>query len=125
MRIQIKGIQAAQKANLKLIAAMKPTGAFGRAIRYGTIEAHRYATSITHVDTGALRASHRMAINGLRATIYIDPSSPAPRGTLKPSQYGLIEEARGGTHAFYRRTIREAGGRIARAVRASFLAGLP
>ena len=115
--VTITGIQQAQRANLKHIAAMKPVGAFGRAIQYTTIAAHRYTVSITHVwwdRGGGLRASHRMRINGLRGEIYIDPSSVNPRGQ-RPSIYGPAEHARGGTHAFYARTEYEYGLRAARA----------
>ena len=98
-------------ANLQRIAAMKPTGALGKAVKYGTIRLHRYAVAITHVWKylgGGLRASHRMAVEGASAKIYIDPSSVNPRGQ-KPSVYGPYEHARGGTHAFYARTVKEEG----------------
>lgn len=133
MRVTIRGIQEAQRANERVIANLKPAGAFGRAIQYATIQAHRHTTTITHVDTGALRASHRMRIDGLRGQIFIDPASPGitrrrgrrVSGRVRPSVYGVYEHNRGGKHAFYKRTTEEAGGSIARAAGQGFIGGLP
>jgi len=109
----IKGIQEAQRWNARAIAALRPSGALGRAVQWGTAAAHRYAVSITHVDTGALRASHRMAVSGATGRIYLDKTARNPRTRQLTSVYGPIEEKRGGTHAFYRRTAVEAGRKIA------------
>jgi hypothetical protein len=106
----IKGIQEAQRDNIQDIAELKPSSAMGRMIEQVTAELHRYAITITHVLTGALRASHRMEIQngGLRGRIYIDESSmrPGPVGVF-PSEYGVWENERGGSHAFYDRTVDE------------------
>lgn len=104
----INGIQQAQRWNLRAIAAMKPSGALGRSVQYATIEGHRYVVSITHVDTGALRASHRIWLGGLQGRIYIDPNAINPKGQ-RPYIYGPKEHARGGAHAFYYRTYNEFG----------------
>lgn len=113
MDMTIKGIQEAQRWNLRAIAALRPSGALGQAIRWGTAAAHRYAVSITHVDTGALRASHRMAVTNAQGKIYLDASAKNPRSGVRTAVYGPAEEARGGDHAFYRRTVNEAGPKIA------------
>src|SRR5512145_1695553 len=107
MMTGIKGLQEAQAANKRQIAATRPSGTLGRAVLYATTKLHRYAVAITHVwvyKGGGLRASQRMKLEqgGLRGRIYIDPSAVNPRGQ-KPSIYGPIEEARGGSHAFYYR----------------------
>lgn len=86
--------------------------ALGRAIQWGTAAAHRYAVSITHVLTGSLRASHRMAVSGLQGRISLDPRARNPRSRQRTAVYGPVEEARGGEHAFYRRTVAEAGRKI-------------
>lgn len=114
MTFSIRGIQEAQEKNLKRIAAMKPAGEFGKALQFALTAAHRYAVQITHVDTGALKGSHRMKLELLwrRGIIYIDPASPGKRGT-PPVEYGVYEHRRGGSHAFYKRTVDEAGPRIA------------
>lgn len=109
--VTITGVQEAQAANLRRIAALKPGGAFGQAIQYAAATLHRYAVGITHVDTGTLRASHRirMESGGLRAVIYIDAGAVNPRSGQRASVYGPHEHARGGSHAFYARTVSEAG----------------
>ena len=124
MNVTIQGIQEAQRANQQIIVALQPSGALGRAIQYATAQAHRYAVGITHVDTGALRASHRMEFTGLRGVVYIDQGSINPNGA-RPGVYGPIEHARGGSHAFYARTAHEAGPSIANTATQAFLRGLP
>ena len=108
--LTITGIQEAQAANLRAMMAAKPEGGLGRAVWYGAIDLHRYIVSITHVDTGALRASERVEMRGdARAEIFIDPSSVNPRTKQPPFKYGVTEEARGGEHAFMYRTYTERG----------------
>jgi hypothetical protein len=111
MPVTIRGVQEAQRANEHNIAQLRPNGAFGRLIQEVTIWVHRYAIMYTHVVSGALRASHRMDVKGLRAFIYPDPAAVNPKGGL-PAQYGITEEARGGEHAFYYRAAYEAGPQI-------------
>jgi len=104
--LSITGLQEAQADNAKRIAALKPTGELGQAIKDLTITGHRYAVQITHVWKylgGGLRASHRMEVKGTTGRIYIDPSAVNPRGQ-KPVVYGYYENRRGGDHAFYDRT---------------------
>jgi len=103
----IKGLQEAQAANARRIALFKPGGKIQKDIKKVTMAAHRYAVSITHVDTGSLRASHRLEMKALRGRIYIDQSAVNPRSGQKPSVYGFYENKRGGEHAFYDRTVEE------------------
>ena len=125
MRLTIEGIQGAQQANLRAIAALRPSGALGQAIRGASLAAHRYAVAVTHVDTGALRASHRVHLRGLEGVISIDPAAVNPRSRKRPAEYGVYEHARGGSHAFYERTVAEAGPRIASQALALLRRGLP
>jgi hypothetical protein len=106
--LTIRGVQEAQRDNIQDIAELKPSGAMGRMIQQVSEELHRYTVSITHVITGALRASHRMELTngGLRGRIFIDESSTRPGGG-RPAEYGYYENERGGSHAFYDRTIAE------------------
>lgn len=114
MNTGIKGLQEAQQANLKIIAAVKPSGGLGRAVLYAATEAHRYAVSITHVDTGALKASHRIEkIGAASYRIFIDPAGKNPRTGSRTSVYGPAEHNRGGEHAFYERTLAERDKEIA------------
>lgn len=99
--LSIRGLQEAQARNLARIAALKPNGALGRLVRDLTVRAHRYAVAATHVDTGALRASHRLDVQPLRGRIYVDPSAVNPRSKRRPAEYGVYEHHRGGSHAFY------------------------
>jgi len=122
--LTITGIQEAQQANLRAIAALRPEGAFGRAVVYAGTAAHRYAVAITHVDTGSLRASHRIAVEGLRARIFIDPASTNPRTGERPAVYGVEEHARGGSHAFYERVVEERGREIAEGAMRELVRGL-
>ena len=110
-RLTITGIQKLQRANADMINALKPEGARGRAVKYGLVEGHRYAVAITHVDTGALRASHRMKYNAAAATgtIYIDPSTRNPVTNALPAVYGMYEHGHGGDHQFYARVPAERG----------------
>ena len=122
--LTITGVQEAQRANLEAIAALRPGGAFGRAVVYATTAAHRYAVAITHVDTGALRASHRVEVSGLRGRIYIDPGAVNPRSAQRPAVYGPYEHARGGSHAFYQRVVEERGRQIGERAMGMIVAGL-
>ena len=125
MKSSIRGLQEAQRGNLKMVAAMKPEGGFGEAIRAGTVAAHRYAVVETHVDTGALRASHRMKVSRLEGKVSIDPSARNPRSNALVAQYGAVEEARGGEHAFYDRAVNRHGSNIAKQITAALISRMP
>ena len=125
MDLTIRGIQQAQAANNKIIAAVKPSGALGRAIQYGTTRVHRYAVGVSHVDTGAMRASHRMQLSTMEGRVYLDRSSRNPRSRQMVYVYGFWEHMRGGGHAFYERTVREAGPQILRDMAGMVQRGLP
>lgn len=119
----ITGIQEAQAANAQAIAAASPHGGLGRAVRGATVEAHRYAVSITHVGRywrgrrwiggGSLRASHRMKVSDAEGRIFIDPTTVNPVTRQRPSVYGKYEHRRGYPHNFYERTVNERGQTIA------------
>jgi hypothetical protein len=103
MQIQytIRGIQQAQAKNNQRIARLQPASDLGKMIQNVTIFTHRQAVAVTHVDTGALKGSHRMKITGERGLVYLDPGAVNPRSKAKVVDYGPIEHARGGSHAFY------------------------
>lgn len=115
----IRGIQEVQQANQQMLAALRPSGALGQAVQGATLDAQRYAITITHVGKyrrgrkyiggGSLRASHRVEMNGKRGRVYIDPDSVNPVTRAKPSEYGVYEHARGYPHNFYERTVIERG----------------
>jgi hypothetical protein len=112
LRANISGIQAARAAALASIAALRPDGAFGVALRDAVLMVDRYAAQITKVRTGSWRASHRPVVDGLHGSVTLDPDAINPRSGSRPAIYGAIWEGRGGEHAVYARTVNEAGQRI-------------
>jgi hypothetical protein len=64
-----------------------------------------------------------VAVTGMRGIVYIDPNATNPRSKEHTADYGLIEHARGGTHAFYARVEQEDGRRISKAVATEFMRG--
>lgn len=148
--VTIENIQELQARNQQMIAALKPSGALGEAVKVTASELQRYAISVTHVGRyiqsksgrwryarpheqgrggGALRASHRMAFSesgkdSATATISIDGGSVNPLTNQKPSVYGVYEHRRGGEHAFYARAVRERGTEALNRGRAALRKGL-
>lgn len=112
----IKGLQRLQARNVRRVAALKPSGAAGRAVRDATATAHRYAVAITHVDTGSWRASHRMVVSGdrLAGVVGIPAGAINPRSRRPVEEYARVWEERGGRLAVYKRTSEEAGPEILR-----------
>ena len=93
--LTIRGLQEAQRANLELIAAMKPTGAVNRVVIWATTETHRRLTPNTPHDYGALRASRRIEVEGLRGRVFNDPGARAPRSKTPPAEYDVYLHQRG------------------------------
>lgn len=94
-------------------------GAFRDTITAMLDIAKRYAEGITHVYSGQLKASHVTEYEGhrMRGSLHVDQHKLARGygGQLRyPPQfvfeYATYEHARGGSHAFYERTIKETGG---------------
>ena len=112
-KLTITGIQKLQRANSKMIKALKPTNALGRAVKYALLSALRYARVITHVDTGALRASHLMKYSveagSPTGSIYISRDTRNPKTNAATYIYGAYLHGRGGEYAFYERVIAERG----------------
>jgi hypothetical protein len=106
--LTITGLQEAQAMNNRAIAALQPSGALGQAVQEATVAAHRWALIYTHVDTGALKSSHRMEVGGLHGRVYIGEGHN-PRSGRATAVYGPYEHERGGSHAFYGRVVSEQG----------------
>lgn len=106
--VTIHGIPEAQAELVRQARELRPSGALGKAIKEATLHLHQYAVQITHVDTGALRASHVPEVRGAMGRIYPNPAATRSDGK-KPAHYGIYEHRRGGAHAFYARTVAEAG----------------
>jgi hypothetical protein len=115
--ITIEGLQQAQAANARLITAIKPTNGLGRAVLFLTTAVNRDLLAFTHVVTGALRAAHRMQIvSPLHSKLYIDPAARNPVSGSYPAIYGVIENARGGSHAFAEIAVNRANLHMSEAV---------
>jgi hypothetical protein len=112
-QVTLDGIEEVQRRNQRRIAAMEPGGVAEEAVRDAVVSLHKYAVNITHIGKyeggGALRAAYRMEVDGLEGKVYIDPGASSPRGKTRPREYGVYENARGGEHAFYDRTVAEEG----------------
>lgn len=111
--MNVEGLRNAQDALRRLERYVSGQEGMQRVIGDAAVRTHRYAVSITHVHTGALKSAHRVQFARNRAEIYIDPSARNEYGE-QPAEYGLREHARGGSHAFYSRTVDEAGPGILR-----------
>lgn len=104
VRARIENIQAWQAENLRQIRAVRPDGELGKTVLKVGAATQRWIVGVTHVDTGALRASMRLDYEETGteaiATVYIDAESVNPKGQ-RPAEYGVYENRRGGSHAFY------------------------
>jgi hypothetical protein len=117
-KVTITGLQEAQRAMLKVMTTVRPSGTLGRVVYGMATEAHRTLVSYTHVDTGSYRASQYVRPDGpARYTLSISHNNVNPRTGQKPAVYGVFEERRGGKHAAYARTYQQGNAILGRAVR--------
>lgn len=101
IEIEIRGLREAQRRLERALERLGVGGGLEALIARGTLRAHRYATAITHVDTGRLKNSHFPRVQAAGNTVY---------GVVGTNvSYAIYEHARGGTHAFYARTVKEEG----------------
>lgn len=109
----VEGYAELQAALDKLTAAVKPSGALGKAVQRTTKRLYDHALLITHVDTGTLQTAHRWQYledgEGPRGVVFVEGGLVNPKSHQPVARYAGIEEARGGDHAFYARTIAEVG----------------
>ena len=99
----VKGYEQLQAANLKLLSAVKPTGALGAANLYATKSMLRGVIGRAHADTGTYKSSMRAEFNGLTGRVYVAPNRNPKSGGIA-AIYGKYEEARGGSHAAFANT---------------------
>jgi len=119
------GLQEAQRAMWRALAAVKPDGALGRAVHGAIQEFFTYKEQITHVDTGTYRGAETVQFSGLRGVLFTSPSAVNPRsGGRRPVEYQEYEERRGGSHAAWARTDAEASDPIMRRAIQVFEEGL-
>lgn len=107
--IEISNIQDLQRRYLEMVYQVRPENALGRAVKRVILQSHRAAVQVTHVDTGALRASHIVDLviraREIVGTLYISRDTVNPKHGERPFKYGIVEHERGGSHAFYHRTF--------------------
>lgn len=119
---QREAAEAVQRIEREIAGA---NGAFSRAVGRAAESAMRYARELSHIDTGELQGSHRARyVGSKRAEVYIDPSVINIKGR-RPGLYGEYEHARGGSHAFYARTVSEYGPEILAEAAGAFVGSLP
>lgn len=112
----VEGYEAARGAVERAIKVAKPEGRMGQAITFATTEAHRYAANVVHVDTGTLRSALTLRVSGSHGTVGVGPTIN-PKSHRPANRYAPFEEGRGGSHAFFERTVAEAGpGVVSRAI---------
>jgi hypothetical protein len=106
----ISGLQEAQAACLALLAAMRPSGALGRAVQFGLATASRLAIAGTPTDTGSWRASHRVKLEGLRGEVFIDPSARNSKNSALVSVYSAaLARKKGGRYDVYKSVYQQQG----------------
>lgn len=88
-------------------------GMFRDEIRDNMQGLKNYAVSVTHRESSNLARSHTWIYDShrMQGTLYVDPTKFWFKGRGRitwPHKYAVYEHARGGSHAFYERTVREA-----------------
>lgn len=104
IRIEIKQLAETQARLKRLLEDVSAQGGLRGAIAKATLRALRYATAITHVISGRLKNSHFPRVGAQGNQVYGSVSTNVA--------YASIEHARGGSHAFYGRTVKEEGDAI-------------
>ena len=106
-------------------------GSFSLLIRETLEELRDYAAAITHVSSGTLAASHRVTFDTAhqRGEISPDPTFARRQGRTgriqSVEQYAAAEHARGGSHAYYQRTLSEYGDAVVRRGVSAYMARMP
>ena len=104
LEVEIKGLKETQQRLEKALEQLSAGGGLDAIIARATLRAHRYATMITHVDTGRLKNAHAPVVQNAGNEVY---------GVVgNNTAYAAIEAERGGDHDFYARTVREEGPKI-------------
>lgn len=105
MQIQIKNLAETQAYFVRLLSETSGRG-LEDLISKATARAHRYTTMIVHVDTGRLKNSLFPRTHGRGNFAY---------GIVGTNvAYAPYEHDRGGSHAFFERTVDEEGPAIIR-----------
>ena len=140
IQFRLRGLEKLQAANMKLLDGINPKLGLYEGVKVATQLLHRYAINITHVQTGTLKRSHVVdfAAGGVQTfrfgfpivdkaigRIYINPAARNPVTGAMPVDYGPMEHRKGGSHAFYKRTVDEHGKFAAGVAISRIKSGLP
>ncbi len=140
IKFRLRGLERLQAANRKLMEGINPRGGLGKGVKVATLHLHKHAVAITHVQTGTLKRSHIMdfASGGVQTyrfgipivqkavgRIYINPGATNPVTGERPAEYGPVEHAKRGSHAFYKRAVAEQGRAAGALAISAIIAGLP
>ena len=105
MATRFEGMEEVKRALDEAARIAQRGGALEKSAAFAARRAYYYVRSITHVDTGALKASHVIEQHGLRAYVYPSPAIINPRSRQRVTDYAFYENRRGGSHAFYTRML--------------------
>lgn len=122
--VRAQGVEQARQILQRAERAVTQRGALGIGIRKGLTLLRIYAGSITHRDTGTLSAGHLTQYASGRGYVYPSPYAINPKSRKPASYYGPFEEARGGSHAFYRRTVDATEDRVVDTVASEIARGI-
>lgn len=102
--IEFRGWNQAIAENLTFINSLKPSSRIGKGVLAALKLVHRMAVANTHIDTAALKMSHRIDFGytsrEAEGNVYVSDITN-PKHHLSTLLYGPIEDDRGGDHAFY------------------------
>lgn len=108
IQVEIEGLRETQEGLTRILQRVGAGPGMAAIMARATLRAHRYTSAIVHVDTGRLKNSLFPTVQKTRNTVY---------GIVGTNVvYAPYEHARGGSHAFFERTIDEEGVNIARQV---------
>ncbi len=105
MATRFEGMEEVKRALDEAARIAQRGGALEKSAAFAARRAYYYVRSITHVDTGALKASHVIEQHGLKAYVYPSPAVINPRSGKRVTDYAFYENRRGGSHAFYTRML--------------------
>ena len=140
IQFRLRGLERLQAANRKLLDGINPKLGLYEGVKTATQLLHNYAINITHVQTGTLKRSHVVdfaaggaqtfrfgfpIVNKAIGRIYISSAARNPVTGKMPVDYGPMEHRKGGTHAFYKRTVDEHGKFAAGVAIRQIKSGLP
>lgn len=99
--LEIRGLRETRARLKQALERLSANGDLEALVAAATLRAHRYTVGITHVDTGRLKNSHFPTVQAAGNQVY---------GVVGTNVvYAIYEHNRGGSHAFYKRTVKEEG----------------